>query len=139
MLEVLVTLLIVSLGLLGIAGIIASSIKANQSSYVRSQASWLTNDIIDRMRANRLAAEVPVSPYTLTSCAAAPTAPTTVAGTDVKQWCDALAAVFPSGTGTGSITVAAAPAYKVTVVVQWDDSRAAGGASNQQFIIETQL
>jgi len=139
MLEVLVTLLIVSLGLLGIAGIIASSIKANQSSYVRSQASWLTNDIIDRMRANRVAAEVAGSPYTLANCAAAPATPVTVAETDVKQWCDTLAAVFPSGTGTGSITVGATPTFKVTVVVQWDDSRAAGGSSNQQFTVETRL
>ena len=46
MLEVLVTMVIVSFGLLGIAGIIANGLKNNQGSYARSQASWLANDIV---------------------------------------------------------------------------------------------
>ncbi|WP_296752310.1 type IV pilus modification protein PilV [Thiobacillus sp.] len=137
LLEVLVTLLIVSLGLLGIAGIIANSLKVNQGAYIRSQASLLANDIIDRMRANRTTAETSPSPYALASCAAAPGG-ATVAQTDLKQWCDALIATMPSGSGTGSVTVGAAPAWKITVVVQWNDSRA-GGSSAQQFTVETRL
>lgn len=139
LIEVLVTMVIVSLGLLGIAGIIANSLKVNQGAYTRSQASWLANDVIDRMRSNRVAAETSPSPYALASCGAAPAAPATVAQTDLKQWCDALVASLPSGTGTGSITVGAAPSRKVTVVVQWDDSRQAGGSSTQQFTVETVL
>jgi len=57
MLEVLVTMVIIAFGLLGVAGIIANGLKSNLSSYGRSQASWLANDIIDRMRANRATAE----------------------------------------------------------------------------------
>ncbi len=53
LIEVMVTMLIVSIGLLGIAGIIMTSLKNSQSSYGRSQATLLANDIIDRMRANR--------------------------------------------------------------------------------------
>ena len=139
LIEILVTILIVSFGLLGVAGVVGNGLKNNHSSYGRTQASILAADIIDRMRANRVAAEVAGSPYTLANCAAAPATPVTVAETDVKQWCDTLAAVFPSGTGTGSITVGATPTFKVTVVVQWDDSRAAGGSSNQQFTVETRL
>lgn len=112
LLEVLVTMLIISLGLLGIAGIIANSLKVNQGAYTRSQASLLSNDIIDRMRANRITAEVDPSPYGLASCADAPATPTTVVQTDIKQWCDAIAATLPFGTGTGSITVGAAPTWK---------------------------
>lgn len=131
MLEALVTLLIVSLGLLGIAGIIANSLKVNQGAQIRSQASWLANDIIDRMRANRTSAEG--GAYALASCAAAP-AGGTVANDDLSQWCAAVAAALPAG--TGSVALAANMA---TVTVQWDDTRAAGGVVDQQFVVETRL
>ncbi|MFZ3288159.1 MAG: type IV pilus modification protein PilV, partial [Telluria sp.] len=63
LIEVLITMLIVSIGLLGIAGIIVTNLKHNQSSYARTQASLLVSDIVDRMRANRAAAETAPSPY----------------------------------------------------------------------------
>lgn len=135
MLEALISLLIVSLGLLGIAGIIANSLKVNQGAQARSQASWLANDIIDRMRANRTTAEG--GAYALASCAAAP-AGGSVANDDLAQWCAALAAALPSG--TGSVALAA---NKVTVTVDWDDSsRLEGDAvvdGSGTFVVETRL
>jgi len=135
MLEALVTLVIVSLGLLGIAGIIANSLKVNQGAQARSQASWLANDIIDRMRANRITAEG--GAYTLASCAAAP-AGGSVANDDLSQWCAAVAAALP--TGTGSVALAA---NKVTVTVQWDDSSRHAAESrvdgSGEIVVETRL
>lgn len=133
MLEALITLVIVSLGMLGIAGIIASSLKVNQGAQVRSQASWLANDIIDRMRANRTTAETTPAAYILASCEAIPVA-NAIAEADLTQWCGSVAAVLPSGTATVDMI-----ANKVTVVVQWDDSRSAGGSADEQFVVETQL
>lgn len=130
LLEVLVTLLIVSLGLLGIAGIIANSLKVNQGAVARTQASLLANDIIDRMRANRAQAAA----YALASCAAAP-APDSIAETDLNEWCGLVDAALPSS----SATSVAVFADKVTVTVQWDDTHATGGADDQQFVLETQL
>jgi type IV pilus assembly protein PilV len=138
LLEVLVTLLIVSLGLLGIAGIIANSLKVNQGAYARTQASWVASDIIDRMRANRVTAEVSPSPYAMANCAAAP-AGTAVAALDLRNWCAELVAALPSGTGDGTVTMAAASPWNVTVVVRWDDSHAQGAASTQTFTVETRL
>ncbi len=135
MLEVLVTMMIVSFGLLGIAGIIANGLKANSSSYARSQASWFANDIIDSMRANRVTAELPAKPYDLLPTASAPSG-TTVASTDLSNWRAALASALPSGTGGVAVDTTT---KKVTVIVQWDDSRAAGGVSTQQFTVETRL
>lgn len=135
LLEVLVTLVIVSFGLLGIAGVIANSIKVNQSSYARSQASWFANDIIDRMRANRIAAEVDSSPYNL-ALGASPSG-TTIAATDLTQWRTALANTLPAG--TGSIVILDGSSRKVTVIVQWNDQRAVGGLAAQQFTVETRL
>lgn len=53
--EVLVALLVVSLGLLGMAALQISALKQNQNAYVRSQAIIAANDIMDRMRANKTA------------------------------------------------------------------------------------
>ncbi len=51
--EVLVTMVIISVGLLGVAALQLTSLKSNQESYVRSQAAMLAADILDRMRANQ--------------------------------------------------------------------------------------
>lgn len=140
LLEVMVTMLIVSFGMLGIAGIIITSLKNSQSSYARSQASLLVNDIVDRMRANRGAAEASPSPYNL-ALTAAP-AGTEVPADDLTQWRAALAATMPSGTGSVAVDDAT---KKVTVTVQWDDSHATGnaaagvGAATQQVTLETRL
>ena len=137
LIEVLVTIVIVSFGLLGVAGIILNSLKVNESSYTRAQAVWLANDIIDRMRANRGAAEGATLPYNVAlGSACLVTDPTPVPGKDVNQWLCAIANTLP--TGQGSVNLVAAT-KKVAVTVQWDDSRATGGSSAQQFLVETRL
>lgn len=53
LLEVLVSLLVLAIGLLGIAALQAQGLRNNHDAYTRSQATMLAYDIIDRMRANR--------------------------------------------------------------------------------------
>lgn len=53
MIEVLVTLIVLALGLLGIIGLQARGHQAELESYQRAQALVLVQDIIDRMNANR--------------------------------------------------------------------------------------
>ena len=132
--EILVTMLIISFGLLGIAGILAAGLKSDQSSYSRSQASWLANDIIDRMRANRATAEGAGLPYNL----AIGTDPSgsTVPAVDLTDWRAELGAALREGTGGVNVDAAT---KKVTITVQWNDSRAAGGDTAQQFVVETKL
>ncbi|MDB5934948.1 MAG: pilV [Massilia sp.] len=140
LLEVLITMLIVSFGLLGIAGIVITSLKNTQGSYARSQASLLANDIIDRMRANRAVAEAAPSPYNLT-LTADPTG-TGVVFDDLDQWRSALRTSIAAGTGSVNVD---ATSKKVTVTVQWDDSHATAdtahgvGSSAQQVVVETRL
>ncbi len=52
LIEVLVALLVLSIGLLGLAALQATGMKYNSDAYYRTQASILAYDIIDRMRAN---------------------------------------------------------------------------------------
>ncbi|MEO8673381.1 MAG: type IV pilus modification protein PilV [Tahibacter sp.] len=52
LLEVLVALLIFSLGLIGMAGLTVLSVKTNHSAFLRTQASFIAQAMEDRMRAN---------------------------------------------------------------------------------------
>jgi type IV pilus assembly protein PilV len=140
LIEVMITMLLLSIGLLGIAGIIVTNLKNNQSSYARGQASLLAADIVDRMRANRGAAEVSPSPYAL-ALAATPAAGGGVPGDDLRQWRAAVAATVPSGLSAVEVDAAT---RNVTVTIQWNDSRASGdgatvGLAAQQLIVETHL
>jgi type IV pilus assembly protein PilV len=54
LLEVLIALLIFSLGLMGLAGLLTTSVKTNHSAYLRTQAIFLAQSMADRMRANPL-------------------------------------------------------------------------------------
>lgn len=56
LLEVMVALLVLSIGLLGLAGLQTFSLKFNHQSYERTQATILIYDIMDRITANPLAA-----------------------------------------------------------------------------------
>ena len=144
LIEVLVAIVIVSFGLLGVASIIGNALKNSHSAYGRSQANWLANDIIDRMRANRSEAESGNKPYDLSfksdeckddDCEDTPTG-TTVAGADLVAWRAALSATLPSGTGQIKMDPTT---LKVTVTVRWDDSRALNGSSSQTVSVETRL
>jgi type IV pilus assembly protein PilV len=52
LLEVLVALVILSVGMLGLAGLQAAGLSANGDAEQRTQAALVTNDMIERMRAN---------------------------------------------------------------------------------------
>ncbi len=64
LLEVLVSLVIFSIGLLGLAGLQIFSLRLTGDSLLRTTAAILANDMIDRMRANPAASNLGVtSPY----------------------------------------------------------------------------
>lgn len=52
LIEILVALIIMSIGLLGMASLQLNGMRSNQGAYLRTQASILAYDIADRMRAN---------------------------------------------------------------------------------------
>jgi type IV pilus assembly protein PilV len=55
MVEALVALLVMSIGMLGIAGLYVTSLQANRTALIRTQAVNLVNDMVDRIRANPMA------------------------------------------------------------------------------------
>ena len=131
LLEVLVAIVVMSIGLLGLAGLMASSLKNSHSAYQRTQATWLAYDALDRMRANRQIALA--GGYNL-ALGATPGG-SALAAIDLGEWDTALANTLPAG--DGSIAVAAGGA--VRIVVQWNDARGIGGKDDEKFIVDSQL
>lgn len=130
MLEVLVTMVVIAIGLLGLAALQLQALQYNQSAYTRSQATVLAYDILDKMRANRVAARA--GSYDIALAATVPTGTDTIS-TDLRLWKTGLAAALTDG--DGSVTV---NNDLVTIIVQWDDDRAAS-ADIQQFYFRTEL
>jgi len=56
LLEILISVLVLSIGLLGLAGLHVAGMRSTHSAYYRAQATILTYDIVDRMRVNAEAA-----------------------------------------------------------------------------------
>lgn len=54
LIEILITVIVLSIGLLGLAGLQINGLRANMSSETRSKATLLANDIAERMRTNAL-------------------------------------------------------------------------------------
>ncbi len=110
LIENMVTLFIISVGMLGIAGMQLTALKVNQNSHFYSQALILGKDIADRMRANMIG--VVNGNYDLGSetfdvaiglngncqnengCSARD-----MAGHDIQQWWDKLETTLPIGNG----------------------------------------
>lgn len=116
LIEILVAVLVVSVGLLGLAGLQAGALQQNHAAYTRTQVSNLAADIVDRMRANRESAEA--GDYNLALDDAAPTG-STVAANDLLAWRNLIGDVLPRGTGS----VAVGADDDVTVRICWLDVR----------------
>ena len=133
LLEVLVALLVLSIGLLGIGKLMILSARANDSAYMRSQATALAYTILDAMRANRQAAIVQgydtamgVFPGPVACTVAAPCNSGQQAQNDLNLWGATLAAQLPLGQGSVATVVApdrntGANNVTATVTVQWAD------------------
>lgn len=96
LLEILVALVILSIGLLGLAGLQATGLRSNHSGYLRSQATILAYEMADRMRANRAVAIA--GSYNIEFSDGVPSG-TEIQNVDRRDWLNTLAASLPSGDG----------------------------------------
>jgi type IV pilus assembly protein PilV len=125
MLELLVSVLIFSFGMLGLAGLQTRALSFNQSSLLRTQATALTDDILDRMRADRANALAGRWDTAVTAGAAA-MANTAFFEKDLRDWKQQVEALLPSGQASVVTDLTAGPTLgTVTITVQWDDTRGA--------------
>jgi type IV pilus assembly protein PilV len=137
LIEVLVAMLVLAVGLLGLAGLQATSLKNNLRAYNRSQATWLSYDLADRMRANisgaatyttaNAALKAPC--LTITGCI-----PSDMAKNDLSEWNNAVSSVLPDGIGSIAVT-----AEVYTITISWDDDHDGDSTNNPSFQTSFQL
>jgi type IV pilus assembly protein PilV len=134
LLEVLIALLVMCIGVLGIGKMVLLSSRANDSAYMRGQATALAYSILDAMRANRQAAlsgsyavVVGQDPAAVVCTAAAPCSSGLQAQNDLSLWKTSLTSELPAGDGsvttvTGVDAFTGADNVTATVTVQWLDT-----------------
>jgi type IV pilus assembly protein PilV len=128
--EALVALIVLSIGLLGVAALQLTSLRSNHSASLRSQATLLASDMVDRMRANRTAALADA--YKTNFDEEADEESEEQSQIDLVRWQQNLKDTLPDG--RGSIT---RNGVTFTITVQWDDTR--GEGDPMEFAMETQI
>jgi type IV pilus assembly protein PilV len=127
--EILIALVILSVGLLGLAGLQTLSLKFNTSAYYRTQATQLAYDIADRMRANRAAALANM--YAMDDTGGTPPVCGAAVGDgtalqdDLAAWRNALACRIPQSAGS----IVPNGDGEFTITVQWTDGAGDGQTS----------
>ena len=115
LIEVLVTVLILAIGLLGSAGIQLNALKYTDSSRMTSQASFIAYDMLDRIRAN------PDADYSWGRAESAPASTSTASVRDLDLHdFEANILGFAGESAKGSVAISGS---EVTVSVSWDDRR----------------
>lgn len=119
LIEAMVALLVLSIGLLGIAALYVETLRASRTSLNRSVAVTLATGLADRMRANRN----PADAYDCSGDCTAGEGGNAIAIADITDWVGTIAQQLPEG--TGSVTYVA-PANAVSpdayiVQVSWTE------------------
>ena len=140
LIEVLIALIVLAVGLLGMASLTVHSMQSNQGAYMRSQASVLAYDIAERMRSNHEGA-ITTSTYTATS-ASQPTCtngctPSQQAQLDVHQWRTALQSSMPGATAAITRT-ANGDLMEYQITISWTDS-GASDISDSSFSLRVDI
>lgn len=137
MIEVLITILIMSVGLLGLAAMQAEALKGGSDAILRSKAVASVADISDRIRANigglasytrALSGDLVTSPP---DCVANQCTALQMATYDMSQWFLALkdpTSGLPGAQAAIEPPVAGVPAGLLTIRVRWADRRNEGTA-----------
>ena len=139
LIEVLFAVLILSVGILGMAGLQVTSVQQNRSSLLRAQAVQLANSMLDRMRANNSTTYGPVAftdaPNTSYNCIVNSCTVAQMAEFDIAEWKCTINSTDGSGAtysacktlgisgqlpgGEGAITISGGSEQ---VSVRWQDS-----------------
>lgn len=129
LIEVLITVLVLSISLLALAGLQTRSLQFNQGAYFRSQANIMAYDIFDRVRVN----QQNIDAYELTAAvvppAAAPGAPRV--DIDLFEWRNNLANTLPGGVGA----ITCDGINVCTVTITWTELNNSGQAQEDTSVL----
>lgn len=121
--ETLVGLVVLSVGMLGVAILSVTSLNSASSAIARMQAVNLATDIADRIRANRRAGATYAAAGAANNCVGSGAVSCTqdqMAANDVFLWQQQLVNALGAG-ATGTITFAAGTPANYTITVRWTE------------------
>ncbi len=127
LLEVLIALVVLSIGLLGIAALQGVGLRSSHGAYLTSQATLLAYDMADRIRANpgqRATYDAHDHDVATAGCDTLPATPLAVA--DLAEWACAVQELLPAGRTTlASVNSLLTPgAVTYTITIEWRDQQA---------------
>ncbi len=133
LIEILISMLIVSIGMLGVGAILITTLKNNQGSVEHSQAVIKSYAMLDAMRANKPSAII--GHYNLTSWTCNPPASDSRIGKELADWIVSLQnEVSPSACGRIECS-----SLSCNVSVRWDDDRASGGEEGKSYTLMSRI
>lgn len=122
LLEVLIALVILSIGMLGLAGLQAGGMRVNQGSSYRFRASELAAELADLMRANR-STFATAAGTTCSGCS--PSSPPTFTSAPLSDWVSNRLALLPGASCDFNVDGSG----NATITIKWNDQRAAGSGT----------
>jgi type IV pilus assembly protein PilV len=127
--EVLIALVIMSIGMLGIAGLYVNSMQAGRTSIFRHHAVTLASDIADRIRANPRGGIAYAGARGNNNCVLGNVDcnPSQMAANDIDLWLTQASDSLPGGTVTITFDDTVNPPTYL-IVVTWDEARNPGDA-----------
>jgi type IV pilus assembly protein PilV len=122
MVEVLVALVVLSVGMLGISALYVISMRSGTSAIYRTQAVSLANDLAERVRANRNANIAYRGPAANNNCVngGVVCTPAQLAANDLFVWNRQVAATLPAATWTVGVTGGITP-FTYLITVNWSE------------------
>lgn len=135
--EAMVSLVVVSVGMIGIAALYGQGLNAGRTALYRTQAVTLAADMADRIRTNRLGFLDYNDPPANNNCGPGGVActPDLMAAHDLFIWTAQVANQLPAGVGTVQAQNGTPPQY--TIQVNWQE--AGLGPQTYQTIIQVPL
>ncbi len=130
MLEVLVSLAVIAISMLGAANLQLNSLKMSKSAANRTQAIFLATEIGERIEANKTGAiagayvsssTTAAPPSVGSDCKAVSCNPVQLAAYDIAQWNTRIGNTLKSATWDITNTIAAPSTYNI--VIRWRDRR----------------
>jgi type IV pilus assembly protein PilV len=162
LLEVMISVFVLAIGLLGIAALQMTGVKNNHTANIRTQATELTYNMADRIRANidgvvagnYLASTAPIVTF---DCATDFTGTTVtdkcsaseMAQADLVRWFDLAASTLPLVGGVGNTQITCTDVdladadpctrgSRVTILITWNELDGANGLVNKSFSMDFQ-
>lgn len=125
LLETMIAVLVLAIGLLGVAGLQTMNLKNSHSAHQRTMAVMLTGSMAERIRANAVLARTGV--FVLGKTCDAINLSGSIQSVERTQWIAELKlALGAATTSCGEVSYDGANRI-YTIIVSWDDSRALGG------------